>query len=125
MFDEQGTGFQKETPNQGLSPEKSSDRKAIINPEAEPVEIDCGGDLTEETPEGEENPDGMEHLASVPRPTRIPDWFGDRVVYLVADVSEEPTTLKEALTAPEAGEWRRGWRMEESYGEGAGVTQVK
>ena len=66
-FDEQGTGFQKETPNQELSPEKSSDQKAITNPEREPVEIDCGGDLTEETPEGEENPDGVKHPASVPR----------------------------------------------------------
>ena len=58
----------------------------------------------------------MEHPASVPRrsecPTLIPDWFGDRVVYLAADVSEEPTTLKVALTAPEAGEWRRTMEKE-------------
>ena len=67
VFDEQGTGFQKETPNQELNPEKSSDQKAITNPEGEPAEIDCGGDLTEETLEGEENPDGVEYPASVLR----------------------------------------------------------
>lgn len=31
-------------------------------------------------------------------------WFGDRVVCLASNVSEEPTTLKEALTVPEAEE---------------------
>jgi hypothetical protein len=74
------------------------------------VEIDFGDDdLTEKNPEGEENPDGPRRSE---RSTREPNWFGDRVVYLAADVSEEPKTLQEALTAPEAGEWRRAMERE-------------
>ena len=70
--------------------------------------------MEEEGEEGEANRDGGEQ--PVPRRserlTREPDWLGDRVVYLTANVSEEPATLTEALNAPEAGEWRRAMEKE-------------
>jgi hypothetical protein len=117
--DEQGTGFQKETPNQGLSQENSADhggQKEMTNQEGEPVEIDCGD---EKNSEGEENPDTAPGPRCSEHSTREPDWFGDRVVYLAADISEEPTTLAGSIDCT------RGLRVEKSHGEGAGVTEVK
>ena len=77
------------------------------------MEIDCGRDLTEETQEGEGNSNGEEDPAPGPRHSertrREPDWF---VVCLASRVLEEPTTPEEALSTPEAGEWRRATEKE-------------
>jgi len=121
VCDEQGTLFQKNTPRQEFSQENGAGvQKEITNQEGEPVEIDCEGDPMEEDQapgpgcsESEENPDGEEDPASGPRhserPRKKPDWFGNWAACLA---SEEPTTLKEAVTAPEAAEWRRAMEKE-------------
>lgn len=108
-FDEQGTGFQKETQ---LSPEKNPVRSEAEKISNQPVVMDCSGDLTDENLEGEENQDPASAPRRSGRPTREPDWFGDRVVCLFADVLDEPTNLKDALSAAEAGEWRRAMENE-------------
>ncbi len=46
------------------------------------------------------------------RITKEPNWFGERVVYLAADGSEDPATLTEASNSPEAGQWRRAMEKE-------------
>ncbi len=62
VFDEEGTGFQKEMPKPELSQENRPDHGV-----QKEIEIGCDGDLAEEIIHGEENSDGEEHPVSGPR----------------------------------------------------------